>query len=157
MRVVRLIPVSYLKSPTFRYWTTNVLNHLNSLPGTDMHVVFDDYQYVSESPFKNEDISEWEKIVSELDQELPDAKEWSSFLSNGENKYHLANLLVNLILESDITEKTIFVKKGSQCYYKLVAFLFRNYRCMLCMHAVYTKDKNVSLQMMLMCLFFSCL
>ena len=112
MRVVRLIPVSDLKSRTFKYYAVNVLNHLHLLPGAEIYVVFD------ETPSKNRDTSEWERIVSDLDQELPDTKEWSSFLSNEKNKHQLVNLLVHFILESDIIEKTIFVNKGNQCYYK---------------------------------------
>ena len=120
MRVVRLIPVSDLKSRTFKYWAIAiyVLNHLDLLPGTEIQVVFHDYQYAYETPSNNRDTSEWERIASNLDQELPDTKEWSSFLSNEKNKYQLVNLLVQLILENDTIEKTIFVNKGSQCYYK---------------------------------------
>ena len=118
MRVVRLIPVSDLKSRTFKYWTINVLDHLNLLPSPEILVVFDECQYAYETPSKNRDTSEWERMVSDLDQELPDTKEWSSFLSNEKNKHQLVNLLVHFILESDIIEKTIFVKKGNQCYYK---------------------------------------
>ena len=66
----------------------------------------------------NRDTSEWERRVSDLDQELPDTKEWSSFLGNEKNKYQLVNLLVHFILESDIIAKAIFVNNGNQCYYK---------------------------------------
>ena len=118
MRVVRLIPVSDLKSRTFKYWAIYVLNHLNLLRGTEIHVVFHDYQHAYETPSKNRDTSEWERIVSNLDQDLPGNNEWSSFLSNEKNKYQLVNLQVQFILENYITEKTIFVKKGSLCYYK---------------------------------------
>ena len=82
------------------------------LPGAEIHVVFE------ETPSKNRDTSEWETIVSDLDQELPDPKEWSSFLSNEKNKHQLVNLLIHFILESDIIERTIFVNKSNQCYYK---------------------------------------
>ena len=116
MGVVRLIPVSDLKSPTFKYSAINVLNRLNLLPGAEIHAVFDDYQYAFKTPSENRDTSEWERIVIDLDQELPVTKEWSSFLSNEKNKHQLVNLLVYFILESDITEKTIFVNKGNQCY-----------------------------------------
>ena len=70
------------------------------------------------NPSKNRDTSKWERIVSDLDQELPDSKEWSSLLSNEKNKHQLFNLLVHFILESDIIEKTIFMNKDKQCYYK---------------------------------------
>ena len=118
--VVKPIPVSKLKSRTFKYWywAINILNHLNLLPGAEIHLVFDDYQYAYKNPSKNRDTSELERILSELDQELPDNKEWSSFLSNEKNKHQLVNLLVHFILESGIIEKTIFVNKGNQCYYK---------------------------------------
>ena len=171
MGVVRLIPVSDLRSPTFKYWAINVLNRLNLLPGAEIHVVFDDYQYAFETPSKNRDTSEWEGIVSDLDQELPDTKEWSSFLSNEKNKHQLVNLLVHFILESDITEKTIFVNKGNQCYYKrmnekpvIFVDLCSSHKeadqklpMHVCLQASYTKDLYVPSQMKLMFLFFSCL
>ena len=87
--------MSDLKSQTSKYWTINVINHLNLLPGAEIHVVFDNYQYASETQFKNRDTSEWERIVNDLDQELLDTKEWISFLSNEKNKYQLVNLLVH--------------------------------------------------------------
>ena len=93
----------------------NVLNYLNLLPGAEIYVVFDDCQYAHETPFKNRDTSEWERIISDVNQELPDTKELSSFLSNEKNKHQLVNLLVHFILESDIIEKTTFVNKGNQC------------------------------------------
>ena len=74
-----------LKPCTFKYWTINVLNHLNLLPGAEIHVAFDNYQYAYETPSKNKDTSEWKRILSDLDQEKPDTKEWSSFLSNEKN------------------------------------------------------------------------
>ena len=51
MRVVRLIPVSNLKPRTFKYWAINVLNHLNLLPGAEIHVVHETHS-------KNRDTSE---------------------------------------------------------------------------------------------------
>ena len=59
MPVVRLIPVSDLKSRTFKYWAIYVLNHLNLLRGIEIHVVFHDYQNAYETPSKNRDTSEW--------------------------------------------------------------------------------------------------
>ena len=85
MRVVR--QVSDLKSRTFKYWAINVLNHLNLLLGAAIYIVFDDYQCAYETPSTNRDTSEWERIVSDLDQKLPDTKEWSSFISNEKNKH----------------------------------------------------------------------
>ena len=58
----------------FKYWAINVLNHLIFLPGAEIHVVFGDYQYAYQTPSKNRDTSEWERIVSRTDQELPDTK-----------------------------------------------------------------------------------
>ena len=63
------------------------------------------------NPSKNRDISERETIVSDLDQKLPDTKEWSSCLSNEKSKQEIVKFLVNFILKSDIIEKTIFVNK----------------------------------------------
>ena len=55
------------------------------LPGAEILVVFDDYQYAYKTPSKNGVTSEWKRIVSDLDQELPDTKEWSNFISNKKN------------------------------------------------------------------------
>ena len=69
------MPVPDLKPRAFKYWVINVLNHLNLLPGAQIHVAFQDYQYEYETHSKSRDTSEWERIVSGLDQEMPDAKE----------------------------------------------------------------------------------
>ena len=87
MQVVRLIFLSGLKFCTFKYWVINVLNHLNLLPGAEIYVVFDEYQYVKKTPSKNRDSSQWEGIVSDLDLGLPDTKDWGSFLSHEKNKH----------------------------------------------------------------------
>ena len=99
----------------------NHLELLSTIPPTTLPQgiqvsVVDAMQY--ETPSKNRNTSEWKRIVSDLDQELPDTKELSSFLSNEKNKHHLVNLLVYFILESGIIEKTIFVSKGNQSYCK---------------------------------------
>ena len=52
-------------------------------PWCQNYVIFDEYQYAYETLFKNRDTSEWERTVSDLDQELPGTKEWSSFLVKG--------------------------------------------------------------------------
>ena len=96
-----------------------MLKYLNSLPGTIIHIVFDNYQYEYETPSKNRDSSECERIICDLDQELPITCEWKSFLSNDKNKYQLINLLVRFILESGLVHsKNIFVNNGNECYYK---------------------------------------
>ena len=119
MRIVRLIPITDVKPRTFRCWAINVLNYLNSLPGTIIHIVFDNYQYEYETPSKNRDSSESERIICDLDQELPITSEWKSFLSNNKNKYQLVNLLVRFILESGLVHsKNMFVNNGNECYYK---------------------------------------
>ena len=93
--------MSHLRPRSLNYWAINVLNHLNLLPVAEIHVLFDDYQYAYETQSKNRDTSERERIVSDLDHELPDTKAWSRFLSNENNKHQLFNLLVHFILESD--------------------------------------------------------
>lgn len=45
MQVVRLILESDLKPHTFKYWVKNVFSHLNLLPGAEIHVVLENYQY----------------------------------------------------------------------------------------------------------------
>ena len=63
LRVVRLIFVLVLsyfprKTSYFQYLATNVLNYLYLLPGAEVHVVLEDYQYSCIAPSKNRDISE---------------------------------------------------------------------------------------------------
>ena len=103
------MPVSDLKSRTFKYWTVDVLIHLNLLPGAKIHVVFYDYQYAYKTQSKNRDTSEWEIIVNDLDQELPDTEEWSSFLSNEKNNHQLVNPLVHFNIESDIVAQKTYM------------------------------------------------
>ena len=45
MQVVRLILESDLKPHTFKYCVINVFSHLNLLPGAEIHVVLENYQY----------------------------------------------------------------------------------------------------------------
>ena len=104
------------------------------------------------NPSKNRDTSEWETILSELNQEPPDRKDWSNFLSNEKNKHQLVNVLVHFVPETDITEKTVFVNKGNQSYYKhmnenLVIFQdlclsHKEIDQKIRMHAVYVSQLN---------------
>ena len=63
--------------------------------------------------------SSTERNISSLNQVLPNANEWSEFLSNRKNKLQLCNLLVDYFTSGKIaTEKVLFVTKEKICYVK---------------------------------------
>ena len=43
IRIVRIIPINDLNPPTFKSWADRLACHLGTLPGSTIHVVFDDY------------------------------------------------------------------------------------------------------------------
>jgi hypothetical protein len=88
MRVVRIIPIKNLTPPTFKSWADKIVDYLRSLPGTALHLIFDDYRseegelYLSKGrPDKGR-----ERRISDLTQTLPKLRDWSDFLTNDVNK-----------------------------------------------------------------------
>ena len=96
--------------------------YIENLPGSNIHIVFDNYncegdQFISLSKERLE--SSTERNISSLNQVLPNANEWSEFLSNRKNKLQLCNLLADYFTSGEIaTEKVLFVTKKKICYIK---------------------------------------
>jgi hypothetical protein len=120
MRVVRIIPISGLIPPTFKSWANRIVGYLKSLPGSTVHLVFDDYRseeghiYLSKGrPDRGR-----ERSITDLSQILPKLHDWNDFLTNDINKLQITQLLADYVLsaESDI-RKEVYVTKGNQCMY----------------------------------------
>lgn len=120
MRVVRIIPIKSLSTSTYKSWADRIVNYLQALPGSILHLVFDDYSspeghlYLSKGrPDKGR-----ERIISDLTQQLPNLSEWADFLTNDLNKFQLTKLLADYILSGEShLRKEVFVTKGHQCYF----------------------------------------
>ena len=118
MRFVRGTPITGLpKRGTFRMWATRLMNRFKSLPGNELHIIFDNYGYNHQHPGKNRDQDDSERWINNLDQELPFPSEWEGFFKNGTNKLQLVNLLVDLIKDSAVG-KDVFVNRGNDCYFR---------------------------------------
>jgi len=120
MRVVRMITIKDLKPFTFRSWMIRVVDYLKSLPGTILHIVFDDYRRPDDSTLylsKGRPDKGRERRVTHLDQQLPQVSEWNDFLTNDSNKLQLTQHLADFILSDESTlGRDVFVTKGHMCY-----------------------------------------
>ena len=112
MRIVRIIPITKLKPATFKTWAVEVFKHLKPLPGTVLHIVFDNYEYKFQVPSKDRAVGV-SRMLSDIDQQLPHENEWKDFLDNSKNKSQLINLLVDYVLGDDFQmNKEIYVNNG---------------------------------------------
>ena len=116
MRVVNMISIAGLKPRIFRSWADAIMEHLKSYSGNNLHVLFDNYDYEHNIPSKQRSVSQVERVISSLEQELPPTKEWGEFLMNRTNKLQVVNLLANYIMTGSIANKKVVVNKGSDCY-----------------------------------------
>ena len=120
--MVRIIPINELSPPTFKAWTDRLVGYLKSLPGTTLHLVFDDYHsderqiYLSKGrPDKGR-----ERRISDLSQKLPNLSDWNDFLTNDVNKLQVTQLLADYLLSGDShINKDVYVTKGSKCMFLL--------------------------------------
>ena len=92
MRVVRIIPINGLS--TFKSWALRVVNYLRALPGTPLHLVFDNYSPYHDNLYlsKGRPDRGRERRVSDLSQTLPKLSEWNNFLTNDLNKFRTCRL-----------------------------------------------------------------
>ena len=118
MRVVRLIPISSLQPRTFRSWAERFVRYLAALPGDEVHLVFDNYNYPHNIPSKNRSQTFSERIINNIDQELPAVSEWAEFLKSSKNKFQLTLLLADFMIDGALPNKTVYVNKETECYYK---------------------------------------
>ena len=114
MRVVRIIPIKGTDPPLYSTWAKKLFAYIENLPGNNIHIVFDNYnceddQFIILSKERLE--SSTERNISSLNQVLPNANEWSEFLSNKKNKLQLCNLLADYFTSGGI------VKSKKKTYY----------------------------------------
>lgn len=117
MRVVRMIPIAGLKPRIFKSWADSVMSHFSSFSGRHLHIIFDDYGYVYNIPSKQRAVSQVERVMNSLNQDLPPTKEWDEFLMNQKNKLQIENLLVDYIKTDIIKNKAFIVNRGSECFF----------------------------------------
>ena len=115
MRVVRIIPINGLSPSTFTAWAIRVVSYLRSLPGSTLHLVFDDYSSNHDKLYMSKGRPDRgrERIISNLSQPLPKLSDWNDLLTNDFNKFQLMQLLADLILsgESDLGKEAFVPKK----------------------------------------------
>lgn len=98
-----------------------ILDYLKPLPGSIVHLVFDDYSEDPDYLYPSKDRKEtgMYRVIADLSQKLPKISEWGDFLSNRRNKYQLTQLIAEfLISDKSMFPKNLFVTKGKYCYYK---------------------------------------
>ena len=96
----------------FQSWGDEVMNHLSSMPGNNLDVIFDNYSYKDSVPSKERDFSQMERVINSLNQDPSPIKEWNEFLVNYKNKLQIVNLLVDYIKSSRICDKAVIVHEG---------------------------------------------
>ena len=122
LRVVQINPIKGTDPPLYSTWAKKLFAYIENLPGNNIHIVFDKYncegdQFISLSKERLEISTE--RNISCFNQVLPNANEWSEFLSNTKNKLQLCNLLADYFTSGEIaTEKVLFVTKEKICYIK---------------------------------------
>ena len=123
MRVAQIITIKDTNPPLFLTWERKVFVHIERLPGSTIHIVFDNYNCEDDTflnPSKGRLISSTKRNICSLNQVLPNPSEWSEFLSNSKNKFQLCNLLADFFTtEHIVTDKKLFVAKEKLCYIKL--------------------------------------
>ena len=60
-----------------------------------------------------------EREINDLSQEVPNSHEWTEFLANTSNKFHLVNLIVDHIKSPECRlEREVYINKGPKCFFK---------------------------------------
>ena len=92
MRVLRIIPINDLDPPTFQAWADRIVHYLKTLPGTTLHLVFDDYRRCDDELYQTKGRPDkgTERHISDLSQKLPKLQDWSDFLTNDQNKLQVS-------------------------------------------------------------------
>ena len=98
-------------------WVDEEMNYLSSMLVNNLHVIFDNYIYEYSVPSKQRDVSQKERVINSLNQDLPPTKEWNEFLMNYKSKLQIVNLLVDYIKSGRIRDKAVIVNQGSECFY----------------------------------------
>ena len=104
---MRMIRINGLMPFTFRSWAIRVVSYLKSLPGSIIHLVFDDYHPAEDSTLylskhvKGRPDRGRERRISDIGQELPSLNEWDDFILSDESGLC----------------KEMYVTKGQECFY----------------------------------------
>ena len=109
MRLVRMIPIKGCEPTTFLTWSKKVFLYIEKLPGTSIHIVFDNYAYYPDSfiPLSKGRKSDCaERNINKLNQVLPNLSERQQFLSNNKNKLSMCKLPAEFFVSGEeYTEK----------------------------------------------------
>ena len=117
MKVVRLISIANLKPRTFKSWANRIVSFLSAIPGKNLRIIFDNYGYEYSAPTKQRNVSQMERCISSLDQDLSTTKEWNEVPMNKKNKLQIANLLVEYIKSGAVANKAVIVNQKSQFFF----------------------------------------
>ena len=79
MHAIRILSVATLKSRTVKLWADEIMNYFSSMPANNSHVIFDNYSYEYSVPSKQRDVTQMERVINSLNQDLPSTKEWNEF------------------------------------------------------------------------------
>ena len=77
MHAIRILSVATLKSRTVKLWADEIMNYFSSMPANNSHVIFDNYSYEYSVPSKQRDVTQMERVINSLNQDLPSTKEWN--------------------------------------------------------------------------------
>ena len=53
------------------------MNYLSSMPGNNLHVIFDNYSNAYNVLSKQREVSHLDRVLNSLNQDLPPTKEWN--------------------------------------------------------------------------------
>ena len=105
------------------------MNHLSSVPGNNLDVIFDNYSYKDSAPSKERDFSQMERVMNSLNQDPSPIKEWNEFLMNYKNKLQIVNLLVDYINQVEFVIRLLLSTKDLSVFIQSMAmavFTFQN-------------------------------
>ena len=88
MRAIRILSVATLKSRMVKSWADEIMNYLSLMPANNSHVIFDNYSYEYSVPSKQRGVTQMERVINSLNQDLPSTKEWNEFFDELEKTSH---------------------------------------------------------------------
>ena len=79
MRAIRMIYVACLKPRPFKSWADEIINYISSMCGNSLHITFDNCSSQYSVPSKQRDVSQMERVINSLNQDLPPTKNGTNF------------------------------------------------------------------------------
>ena len=79
MRAIRMIYVACLKPRPFKSWADEIINYISSMCGNSLHIIFDNRSSQYSVPSKQRDVSQMERVINSLNQDLPPTKNGTNF------------------------------------------------------------------------------